>query len=179
MSIAKINIKEHSGYKDVNYNFHSGLFPYEIDALINIIKINKVKKVFEFGTWAGFTAKEIAQHVEVILSIDKHIYITREHIDNLVSMRGDSKQVDFSPFKGYFDMVFIDGDHSYEGVKSDTENAFEMVKSGGVIAWHDYTPDGQSEGCDVVGYLQKEIIPLFDLKWDSYSNLVFLNVRKK
>jgi predicted O-methyltransferase YrrM len=38
---------------------------------------------------------------------------------------------------GEADMVFIDGDHSYEGVKKDSELARSIVKKG-VIMWHDY-----------------------------------------
>ncbi|MBL8012699.1 MAG: class I SAM-dependent methyltransferase, partial [Candidatus Omnitrophica bacterium] len=39
---------------------------------------------------------------------------------------------------GKIDLVFIDGNHSYEFVKSDTENALEMLSEKGVIIWHDY-----------------------------------------
>jgi len=34
--------------------------------------------------------------------------------------------------------VFVDGDHGYNYVRSDTENAFSMLSSKGVILWHDY-----------------------------------------
>lgn len=35
------------------------------------------------------------------------------------------------------DMVFIDGDHSYEGCKGDIEVWFPLLKEGGIIAIHD------------------------------------------
>lgn len=35
------------------------------------------------------------------------------------------------------DVLFIDGDHSYEGVKRDIENWAPFVKSGGKIVFHD------------------------------------------
>jgi len=38
----------------------------------------------------------------------------------------------------YFDFVYIDGDHSYKGAKSDLTNYYAKVKKGGVIAGHDY-----------------------------------------
>jgi len=38
----------------------------------------------------------------------------------------------------YFDFVYIDGDHSYKGAKSDLINYFRKLRSGGVIAGHDY-----------------------------------------
>lgn len=37
------------------------------------------------------------------------------------------------------DFIYIDGDHSYGGVKIDLQNAFYKVKGGGLICGHDYT----------------------------------------
>jgi hypothetical protein len=37
-----------------------------------------------------------------------------------------------------FDMIYIDGDHSYEGCKRDLETAFRKIKKGGYIMGHDY-----------------------------------------
>jgi predicted O-methyltransferase YrrM len=36
------------------------------------------------------------------------------------------------------DFVFIDADHSYQGVKTDITNFYPLIKKGGVIAGHDY-----------------------------------------
>jgi predicted O-methyltransferase YrrM len=38
---------------------------------------------------------------------------------------------------GAVDFLFIDGDHSYEGVKQDFENYSPLVRAGGLIAFHD------------------------------------------
>jgi hypothetical protein len=35
-------------------------------------------------------------------------------------------------------MIYIDGDHSYEGCKKDLEIAYKKCKSGGYIMGHDY-----------------------------------------
>ena len=37
-----------------------------------------------------------------------------------------------------FDLIFIDGDHSYEGCKADLENWWPKVKSGQILCGHDY-----------------------------------------
>jgi hypothetical protein len=36
--------------------------------------------------------------------------------------------------------VFIDGDHSREGVRQDTDLARRILAPGGAIAWHDANP---------------------------------------
>lgn len=50
----------------------------------------------------------------------------------------DSAKFDYEPYFGKIDLFFIDGAHSYEYVKSDTEKAFKCVRVGGIIVWHDY-----------------------------------------
>lgn len=56
---------------------------------------------------------------------------------------GDSKEVgqvwkELFPHYEKVDMVFVDGDHSYEGCKGDIEIWIPNIKSGGIIAVHDY-----------------------------------------
>lgn len=41
----------------------------------------------------------------------------------------------------YLDAVYIDADHSYEGVKLDLNLSLKKVKKGGIIMGHDYTYD--------------------------------------
>jgi hypothetical protein len=38
----------------------------------------------------------------------------------------------------YYDIIYIDGDHSYTGVKNDLENAYKKIKNKGYIIGHDY-----------------------------------------
>jgi predicted O-methyltransferase YrrM len=42
------------------------------------------------------------------------------------------------------DLLFIDGDHSYEGVKQDFLSYSPLVRKGGWIAFHDIIPDRQT-----------------------------------
>ena len=53
--------------------------------------------------------------------------------------KGDSVSVLSEYPDNHFDMIYIDGDHSYAGCKRDLEVAFKKVKSDGWICGHDYT----------------------------------------
>ena len=57
---------------------------------------------------------------------------------NIVLEKGDSSLMLFNYPNEFFDMIYLDGDHSYEGVKKDLEQAILKVKKGGWIMGHDY-----------------------------------------
>ena len=50
---------------------------------------------------------------------------------------GDSKATVRAMPDDYFDLVYIDGDHGYQGCLADLLNCYEKVKHGGWIAGHD------------------------------------------
>lgn len=45
-------------------------------------------------------------------------------------------------YGGVFDFVFIDADHYYESVKADVEAWWPKIRSGGILAGHDYAGVG-------------------------------------
>ena len=53
-------------------------------------------------------------------------------------LKGDSATFDFSPWYREVDLFFIDGAHSYDYVRSDTDRALRCVRPGGAVAWHDF-----------------------------------------
>jgi len=56
----------------------------------------------------------------------------------IIQLYGDSATFDYSEHVGTCDVVFVDGSHAYSYVESDTINAYQLVKPGGWIIWHDY-----------------------------------------
>ena len=38
------------------------------------------------------------------------------------------------------DAVFVDGAHIFEYVRNDSEKGWRMLRSGGVLIWHDFRP---------------------------------------
>jgi len=54
----------------------------------------------------------------------------------------DSRQWDTSNYpRGFFDSVLIDGSHEPEMVIHDTRKTTPLLRSGGIMFWHDYCPD--------------------------------------
>jgi hypothetical protein len=59
-------------------------------------------------------------------------------VNKIHQLHGDSAVFDFSPYAKSCSLVFVDGSHCYETVKSDSYAAMEMVEPGGTVLWHDY-----------------------------------------
>ena len=68
----------------------------------------------------------------------RHVFDARPEAARIDCLYGDSALFDYSPWHGKVDLFFIDGAHSYEYVRSDTQQALRCVPAGGVIAWHDF-----------------------------------------
>jgi cephalosporin hydroxylase len=74
----------------------------------------------------------------ICLRADTHLAATRDRIRELV--HGEA-----------FDFLFIDGDHSYEGVAADFRDYAPLVRAGGLIAFHDVVMDHRTRrGADTV-----------------------------
>ncbi|GEM_PF-1316148 len=143
--------------------------PAEAQVLATLTAYLKPQKVFEIGTYNGFSTlhfEENAPADAIIYTLDlpedkkaialkndlieahrdtkninmnewKYFYTGRGR-ERIVELFGDSMTFDFSPYHGKIDLLFVDANHSYAYVKSDTHNAFRMLAPGGVILWHDY-----------------------------------------
>lgn len=59
--------------------------------------------------------------------------------DRVTQHLGDSARFDFGPFADAMDLVFVDGAHTYEYVRSDSRAALAMARHGGAIVWDDCT----------------------------------------
>lgn len=57
------------------------------------------------------------------------------------------------------DLLFIDGDHSYDGVKADFERYSGFVRPGGVIAFHDIQPCAARPGVEVSRFWRDYQLP--------------------
>ncbi len=76
---------------------------------------------------------------------------------------GDSPEVGMDWHQGYIDLLFIDGDHSYDGITADIECWFPNVRIGGYIAFHNYNDPVWPDVTVVVNELMKNQIPVSKL----------------
>lgn len=72
----------------------------------------------------------------------------------IITHRGKSVDVAHD-FNQQIDLLFLDGDHSYEGCRTDVEGWLPHLKSGGLIIMHDY---GWAKGVQQV--VKELILPL-------------------
>lgn len=101
-----------------------------------------------------------------------------QDIPNVTLLNMDSRKITYAAICPGVRVVFIDGDHSYEGVKADTELAIAHLKSvgGGLIMWHDYY-EGSPDWCGVKRYIDAEIAPHYDMRHYEHSWVVATEVR--
>jgi hypothetical protein len=144
----------------------SGTTFLETYIMVSLIKFLGARTIFEFGTSEGRTtlqfslnAPDDATIYTLDLPEDNSTTRFKRSFPNEASSRKlpiggsfehhaqsgkvkqllqDSAIVDFEPFRGKMDFIFIDGDHGMSYVKSDSENAFSMLSPQGVALWHDY-----------------------------------------
>lgn len=112
-------------------------------------------RYFEIGSLRGeslYNVANVAQHCTALTlsheqmkqfkfkpSLLKSANMLSSEIKNMTLIEDNSLTYDFSKL-GKFDLIFVDGDHTYNGVKSDTANVFKhLIHDNSIIVWHDYT----------------------------------------
>jgi hypothetical protein len=89
------------------------------------------------GPRLGTTVSDDA-HINSSKRSRRYCFEETDVASKITCLFGDSASFDFSPYQGKVDFFFIDGAHSYEYVRSDTQNALKCCHPGSVIAWHDF-----------------------------------------
>lgn len=114
-----------------------------------ILLLEKRELAVEIGVFKGGTFFALTQLFDRVIGIDikpgilpfdlrpQDIYITSDSKDKALLSSFDDNSIDF---------LFIDGDHSYEGVSQDFKLWLSKVRKDGMIAFHDI------KGADIEGY---------------------------
>ncbi len=138
------------------YSFLEGQAqPADIALLKGLARQFAACRYFEIGSWRGESLANVAavagECVSLTLSPDEmrkmkmteqliaqHHFFSR-NLRNVSYIAHNSHTFDFSPYERSFDLVFIDGDHSRQGVTLDTRNALRLLRDDrSIIVWHDY-----------------------------------------
>jgi predicted O-methyltransferase YrrM len=143
------------------------LDPNELLILLALVKTVRAATILEVGTWDGNTALNLAANIdnngkvytvdlppdssgEVALNIPSILNNTTDRSQLGVQYKqsplsakihqiySDSATLDWKGLGVSFDLIFIDGCHAYNYVRSDTCNALLVLKTGGTLVWHDY-----------------------------------------
>ena len=127
-----------------------------------ICAVRQPQRVFEIGTYTGSTTLLMAMNTAAsaeLFTLDLRVddmpeswldanskppfeagilFRDTPFQSKIRQLFGRSDAFDFSKYKGSIDLVYIDADHSYDAVFSDSKIAFELVSPGGMIVWDDY-----------------------------------------
>ncbi len=119
------------------------------DRITLLERLPKGGVVAEAGSLHGDFARQILKLVgpEELHVIDTEIRPRLRQLAEDPALRGrvhlhhnDSVKALESFSDGYFDWIYIDARHDYEGVKRDIQAARTKVKPGGLLVFNDYTP---------------------------------------
>ena len=126
----------------LNYNFTENF--YRWDLIEYLIKKNNYKNYLEIGC-------------------DKNQLFSKVNIDNKIGVDpvsgGNVRKTSddfFKENKSNFDIVFIDGLHTYEQVKKDILNSVNCLLDEGIILVHDCMPDS----------IGKQAVPRYKMQWN-------------
>lgn len=136
-------------FADWQRDLGAGSF-WDLTAIVALTKRIAPTTCFEIGTGHGRTTLHLALNTAPgaqihTLDISKNeitgcMFRNRAEEKKITSWTADSRTFDFSPWKNKADLVYVDGGHEYEEVKSDSSVAFGLVAKGGCILWDDFIP---------------------------------------
>lgn len=112
-------------------------------------------KYFEIGTWRGESIANLTDVAADLNTLDldindyKTYNFTKEYANahgffirnnsKIKQHLGDSTKFNFAGLNKKFDVIFIDGNHHFDFVVSDTKNVFEhLIHENSIVIWHDY-----------------------------------------
>ncbi len=153
--------------KPLGGNADTSVTPHEMAVLCAIVRHTRAKRILEIGTYDGRTALNLAANAPddgMVTTVDLPAgwnrgralevptdaingtsvppaalkYRNTPYAHKVLQIYGDSAALDWSTLGVPFDIVFIDGCHSYDYVRSDTLKALASVRSGSLVIWHDY-----------------------------------------
>jgi predicted O-methyltransferase YrrM len=113
--------------------------------------------------WAQRSGQRVYQEdmETVYQTFLKNIRAT-DKANRVTVLRGSTREVLPGIQDQRFDLIYIDGDHSAEGVYYDSLQAFRLVHDGGMILWDDYhhaasVKEGVDRACRETGVTLRQL----------------------
>lgn len=172
---------------------------HEVSLIGSIVSHSK-GNVLELGCNEGHTTRDLAtnfperhfyavdctaenlkvdpyQNIERVTSARFAIYA--RDLPNVSVIDCDTKELNYSDLKDV-GVIFIDADHTYDGVKQDTQNAMNHLQqnSGGIVIWHDFFKDQPNHWVKVSQYIYAEIVKDYDVKLFLGTTVAFMELQK-
>lgn len=125
----------------------------ELRQVYDRVSLIQPKIIVEIGTWRGYLLKTLKDlfYPDILIGIEKDPQVfDASVIDPVHVIFGDSTDADIKQEvvkalgNQSIDFLFIDGDHTYEGVKKDFEIYAPLVRPGGIIGFHDVALEGKN-----------------------------------
>lgn len=138
----------------------------DMQLLVTLAGRKNVTSYLEIGTWRGESVHNVAKIIEDCTTInlsetemkamglaskyaEQHALLSKRN-PKILHLNGNTKNFDFAALNKKYDLIFIDGDHTYEMVLNDTEKVFEhLVHQNSIVVWHDYAYNPQKIRYDV------------------------------
>jgi len=132
----------------------------EISAMLEIVAVREPQRILEVGSFAGASLKAIMRRLPNthLVSVDLLIPASDPRYADIIASRrlwpqwADAAGCHLEVIEGSsrcpaviaqaskfapFDFIFIDGDHTAEGVRADYANYSPLLSAGGLMAFHD------------------------------------------
>ena len=114
-------------------------------------------RVLEIGCFDGVSTELFCVYAKEVIGVDLYTRANLKKViknnKNLEFHQKSAKQyINTNPKK--FDLIYIDGDHSYEAAKSDILDSLKVLKKGGILCGHD-----MNDVCPGVSKAVYEIFP--------------------
>jgi predicted O-methyltransferase YrrM len=114
-----------------------------------------INSYLEIGTWRGESVYNVAKQIDDCTTINlsheemKLMGLSREYAEQhavlssknprILHIGANTRTFDFASLNKKYDLVFIDGEHSYEMVLNDTQKVFRhLIHDHSIVVWHDY-----------------------------------------
>ena len=160
----------------------------ELVYLAAATRVLQPRKIFEIGTFKGRTTTVFALNAptaEIVtldlpedyqpnpasyIQSDAELVLARNPVE-FIERYGvgprcrrilcDSRSFDPAPHRDTVDLAFVDGAHTYDYVRNDTEKIARMMRPGGLVFWHDYGGRGRFRGITTYLHELAERFPVY------------------